>query len=56
MIFDWLRGAPTLDDDTLREKLFDAAAAGDDKELARLSKAYEHQVLDGFPGCRQVPE
>lgn len=55
-LLDWLRGAPNLDDDTLRQQLFEAAGRGDDKELARLSKAYEHQILDAFASWRKVPE
>lgn len=54
-LLDWLRGAPSIDDDTLRQQLFEAAAAGNDKELARLSKAYEHQVLDAWPAWKKIP-
>ena len=53
---DWLRGAPALDDDTLRQQLFEAAGKGDDKEIARLANRYEHQILDAFASWKKVPE
>lgn len=55
-LLDWLRGAPSIDDDTLRRQLFEAAATGNDKELARLARAYEHQVLDAFATWKKIPQ
>ncbi|MBI4859773.1 MAG: tetratricopeptide repeat protein [Candidatus Riflebacteria bacterium] len=55
MIFDWLRGRPKADPDEIRERLFEAAARGDDGELGRLCREHEHLVLDTFGDWKKVP-
>lgn len=49
------RGPEPLDPDTLREKLFDAVAAGDRARCAELCGAYEAQILANFGVWAVIP-
>ena len=56
-IFDRFRTpAPPLTPEQLRDQLFDAVAARDEKLLAKLCAAHEEAVLAGFAGWTRVPE
>src|SRR4051812_3707614 len=57
-IFDRLFGSreKPLTPEQIRDRLFDAAAAGDDRALASLCAAHEEMVLESFGAWKRVPE
>jgi hypothetical protein len=56
-IFDRFRSpARPLTPEQLRDQLFDAVAAGDEKRLVKLCAAHEEAVLVAFAGWTRVPE
>jgi tetratricopeptide (TPR) repeat protein len=57
-VFDFLfrRSPSNVTPEQLRERLFEAVAAGDDERVAELCAAHEETVLTSFAGWQQVPD